>query len=173
MSDMKQIPINRMDKWFSQEDFELEQSMGREAIEGDLNMVVVLYRVDKELSQTDDLYHEASVEEIRFKQPLELNVVASLAEPENKTYNDNGSLRYLQDGQLTFGIYQQQLDELDATLEFGDYIAYAINETTIKYFTVVNDGLKMHDDKHTILGFKGAYRSIICSPIDETEFIAI
>ena len=148
--------------------------MGREAIEGDLNMVVVLYRVDKELTQTDDLYHEASVSEIRYKIPLELNVVATLDEPENKTYNDdNGTLRYLQDGVLKFGIYQQQLDELDATLEFGDYIGYAINETTMKYFTVVNDGNKMHDDKHTIMGYKGAYRTVLCAPVDDTEFSAI
>ena len=169
MSIDNKIPINRMDKWFSQEDYNLEIEMGREAIEGDLNMVVVLYRVDKELTQVDEVYHEANANEIRYKQPLELRVVASLAEPENNTYAD-GVLRYLQDGVLTFGIYQAQLDELDATLEYGDYIGYSINETTIKYFTVVNDGLKMHDDKHTIMGFKGAYRTVLCAPVDENEF---
>ena len=169
MSIDNKIPINRMDKWFSQEDYNLEIEMGREAIEGDLNMVVVLYRVDKGLTQVDELYHEANPDEIRYKQPLELRVVASLAVPENKTYAE-GMMRYLQDGVLTFGIYQAQLDELDATLEYGDYIGYSINETTIKYFTVVNDGLKMHDDKHTIMGFKGAYRTVLCAPVDENEF---
>ena len=173
MSNNNKIPINRFNKFFSDEDYQLEIEMGREHIEGDLNMVVVLYRVDKGLSQTDDIYHEADVNEIRFKQPLELLVVASFAEPENKTYNDSGTLRYLQDGVLTFGIYQQQLEELDATLEYGDYIGYSINETTIKYFTVVNDGVKMHDDKHTIMGFKGAYRTVLCAPVDDDEFSAI
>ena len=169
MSIDNKIPINRMDKWFSQEDYNLEIEMGREAIEGDLNMVVILYRVDKELSEVDSVYHEANVEEIRYKQPLELRVVATLAEPENKTYGE-GVLRYLQDGVLTFGIYQAQLDELDAELQYGDYIGYSINESIIKYFTVVNDGLKMHDDKHTILGYKGAYRTVLCAPVDESEF---
>ena len=44
---------------------------------------------------------------------------------ENKTYNANsGSLRYLQDGKLTFDVYTSQLRELDVDISFGDYIGY-------------------------------------------------
>ncbi len=136
-------------------------------------MTVVLYRVDKELSQTDDLYHEADQGEIRYKQPIELDVIISIDEPVNKTYNTEGTMRYLQDGQLTFGIYQRQLVRHDATLEFGDYIAYAIDETNVKYFTVVNDGMKHWDDRHTIMGYKPTYRTVICAPVDDNEFSAL
>ena len=166
------IPINRLNKWFSDEDFQLEIDLGIESI-SDNTTTVVLYRVDKELSQTDDLYHEADVNEIRYKQPIELEVSIRIDEPENKTYNSEGTMRYLQDGQLTFGIYQRQLDDFKATLEFGDYIGYAVDENTMKYYSVVNDGNKFHDDEHTIMGFKGAHRTIICSPADDTEFNGI
>jgi hypothetical protein len=37
---------------------------------------------------------------------FELKVIPIMAAPENKSYNSsNGGLRHLQDGQLTFGIY--------------------------------------------------------------------
>ena len=41
MSTPKKIPINRVNKFFSNEDFDLDISMGREAIEGDGNFTVI------------------------------------------------------------------------------------------------------------------------------------
>ena len=128
------IPINRINKFFSQEDFQLEQSMGRESVEGDGNFVIVLYRVDRTMTSSDDIYNEAGKDEIRFFPPVELRVVPILAEAENKTYNSgSGSLRYLQDGQFTFAIYEEQLRELDVDLSYGDYVGYAVSETDVRY----------------------------------------
>jgi len=167
----KRIPINRVNKFFSEEDFILEQQMGREAIEGDGNFVVVLYRVDRNMTSSDDIYGEARKDEIRFFPPVELRVIPILGEPENKAYNSGaGSVRYLQDGQLTFGIYDAQLNDLDTALSYGDYIAYAVTEQEVRYFTVVNDGVKNYDNKHTIMGYKGAFRTVTCAPVDENEF---
>ena len=140
MSRPRIIPINRNAKFFSRDDFDLEINMGREAIEGDGNFTVILYRVDREMSESDSLYGEASKDGIRFFPPVELKVIPILEEAENKAYNSNGSLRYLQDGPLTFGIYDAQLTELKTSLSYGDYIGYPINETEIRYFSVVNDG---------------------------------
>ena len=170
MENSKITPITRINKFFSAEDFELEISMGREAIEGDGNFNVVLYRVDRETTQSDVLYGEASKDGVRFLAPIELKVIPILAEPENKTYNSNGSVRYLQDGPLTFGIYQAQLDEEKVDISYGDYIGYAVNETMIRYFSVANDGKKNFDNKHTIMGYKGAFRTILCAPVDASEF---
>jgi len=167
----KRIPINRVNKFFSEEDFELEISFGREAIEGDGNFVVVLYRVDRDMTSSDDIYGEARKDEIRFFPPVELRVIPILGEAENKAYNSGaGSLRYLQDGPLTFGIYDAQLNDLDVTLSYGDYIGYAVTEQEVRYYTVVNDGVKNYDNKHTIIGYKGAFRTVTCAPVDENEF---
>jgi hypothetical protein len=169
----KIIPINRVSKFFSAEDFNLEIELGREYIEGDINMRVIIYQVDRTTSVTDDLYGEAGKDEIRFKLPIEVPVLPLLNTPENKTYNENsGSLRYLQDGQLKFGIYDSQLSELDADISFGDYIGYPVSETEIRYYTVVNDGKKNYDNAHTMVGFKGFFRTVLCAPVDESEFRA-
>lgn len=167
----KNVPINRINKFFSEEDFNLEVSFGREAIEGDGNFVVILYRVDRERTESDDLYGEAVKDGIKFFPPVELRVIPIMNEPENKAYNSgSGSLRYLQDGQLTFGIYDAQLKELGVELSYGDYIGYQVSETEIRYFSVTNDGIKNYDNKHTIMGYKGAFRTVICACVEEDEF---
>jgi hypothetical protein len=163
-------PITRINKWFSEEDFNLEIEMGREAIEGDGNFTIILYRVDRQQTEYDELYGEASVDGIRYFPPVELKVVLMMAEPENKAYNPNGGLRYLQDGQLTFGIYSAQLAELDTQISYGDYIGYPVSETEIRYFSVVNDGGKNYDNKHTIMGYKGAFSVVVCATIEDSEF---
>lgn len=171
MATPRRIPINRINKFFSNEDFDLDISMGREAIEGDGNFVVILYRVDRENTSSDDLYGEASKDNIRFFPPVELRVIPTLEEAENKAYNSGaGSLRYLQDGNLSFGIYESQLAELDVELSYGDYIGYPVAVDEVRYFSVTNDGVKNYDNKHTIMGYKGAYRTVKCSPVDEQEF---
>jgi hypothetical protein len=56
-------------------------------------------------------------------------------------------------------------------ISYGDYLAYPENEFTIKYFTVVNDGKIYSDNAHTILGYKGFYRTIVSVPALSNEFL--
>lgn len=173
MNNSKITPINRVNKFFSGEDFQLDISMGREAIEGDGNFTIVLYRVDREMTQSDSLYGEATKDGIRFFPPIELKIVPIMAEAENKAYNQNGSARYLQDGIFTFSIYDAQLEEEGVDISYGDYVGYAVTETEIRYFSVTNDGRKNYDNKHTIMGYKGAFRTITCATVDSSEFRAL
>jgi hypothetical protein len=163
------VPITRINKFFSEEDFNLEISMGVESL-GDGNFTVILYRVDRDMTEYDNVYGEASANGIRYFPPVELKVIPIMADPENKSYNPNGGLRYLQDGQLTFGIYDAQLTDLKTQISYGDYIGYQVTETEIRYFSVVNDGVKNYDNKHTIMGYKGAFRTIVCASIENNEF---
>ena len=145
--------------------------MGREAIEGDGNFTLILYRVDRQLTQYDAVYGEATVDGIKFFPPVELKVIPLMSEPVNGAYyKTNGTARYIQDGQLVFGIYSAQLKEMGVEISYGDYIGYPVTETQIRYFSVSDNGIKNYDNKHTIMGYKGAYRTIKCSPIDNTEF---
>lgn len=170
MSKPKITPINRNNKWFSQRDFELEVSLGREAIEGDGNFKVVLYRVDRELTPSD-IYGEARKGEVMYKTPVELSVMPLLNEAEYIALNRSaGSAIDQQDGQLLFSIYQAHLDELGVELSMGDYVGYHVSEDELRYYSIVNDGKKFYDNKHTIMGYKGAYRIVTCAPVDYNEF---
>ena len=168
----RKIPVKRINKFFSERDFDLEIQMGREANEGDGNFTVILYRVDRETTQVDDIYGEASASEINFHPPVELYIIPMIEKAENRTYNSD-SMRYLEDGNLKFIIYVEHLDELDIDITVGDYVAYPIDETDVVYFNVTNAGEKNYDNAHTIMGYKGAYRIIECTFANEDEFSGI
>ena len=54
-----QVPITRLGKFFGQEDFDLDVNMGREWLDGDMNFTIVVYRVNKQKTNQDDVYGEA------------------------------------------------------------------------------------------------------------------
>lgn len=148
--------------------------MGREFIEGDQNITVILYRVDRANTQADGLYGEGTINGIRYFAPVELKVIPIIAEAENQVYNKaQGTMRNLQDGSLTIGLYEAQLKELKVEISVGDYIGYPVTESDIRYFSVSNDGKKNFDNVHTLMGYRAAFRTILCSPVDNTEFKAI
>ena len=72
MKTNRKIPITRVNKFFSEEDFNLEVDFGREWLEGDINIKVILFGVEQGESLVDDIYGEASRGEIRFKPPVEI-----------------------------------------------------------------------------------------------------
>jgi hypothetical protein len=169
MSSKKRLPINRMGKFYDYLDFGLENEMAREFVEGDLNFTVILFRVDRIKSQTEDVYGESDVEEIKFHPPVELKVRPSLDESESKSYSE-GYGRYEDYGNLTFTIFDDQLKELGVDITYGDYIGYPDKEDNIKYFTVVNDGRINSDNQKTRVGYKSYYRKITCVTADPDEF---
>ena len=173
MKNDRKIPITRVNKFFSQEDFNLEVDFGREWLEGDINIKVILFQVLQGESTTDDIYGEAGRDEIRFKPPVELTVNFQMETPKNEAWNPNGSLRHLEHGNLTLGVYQTHLDELGAEINYGDYIGYAETEDKMTYWTVSNNGIITSDNSHTIVGYKGFYRTVTCVPVPEDEFKGI
>lgn len=169
MASKKRLPINRMSKFYDNLDFGLENEMAREFVEGDLNFTVILFRVDRLKSQTEDVYGESDVEEIRFHPPVELKVRPVLDESDSKSYSE-GYGRYEDYGNLTFTIFEDQLTELGVDITYGDYIGYPDKEDNIKYFTVSNDGRINTDNQKTRLGYKSYYRKITCVTADPDEF---
>lgn len=163
------IPITRIGKFFGSTDYQLDISMGEEWLYGDMNFIVVLYRVDKMKTKTDDVYGEALKDGIKFLPPIELKGYVQIMAPENKNLG-NTKINQNEPGNLRFSIYQKQLDELNTEIEFGDYLAYYETEDRIRYYTVVNDGRVVSDNKHTYAGYKPYYRTILASPIIDDEF---
>ena len=165
----KKIPITRISKFFGSEDFQLEQDMGMEWLHGDMHFTLVLFRVDKRLSDVDDVYGESGPEEIRYKPPVEFNAYVKIDNPNNKNYG-KGLVNQMEPGNMTLGIYIKHLEELDIDINYGDYIGYPEKEDRMRYYVVSNDGRVTSDNKHTIGGYKAFYRTIVCSWVSENEF---
>jgi len=168
----RKIPITRLEKFFGSEDFDLEQSMGREWLEGDMNFTLVLYRVDRQKTKTDNVYGETEEDGIKYLPSVEFRGYVTIESPDNIDYA-NSKLSQMEPGNLKVGVYQETLDELEVDVEYGDYIGYYETENRVRYYSVVNDGRVVSDNKHTYGGFKPFYRSIIASPVNDGEFRGI
>lgn len=163
------VPITRLNKFFSEEDFNLEIEMGMEWQMGDMNFTVVLYRVDRERTNNDDVYGEALSEGIQFLAPIEVKGLVKIEAPSNSDYGSS-KLSQLEPGNMTFSVYQSHLDQLAIEISLGDYLAYYETEDRVRYYSVVNDGRVTSDMKHTYGGYKKYYRTIIAAPVNNDEF---
>lgn len=166
--------INRNTMFYSDADFELEQEIGMDYIEQDINQTIVLFRVDRK-SMRVNLYGETiEDDDVAYKEPVELNVLFSLSESTNKTYEKGQNLgRYMQAGNLRFTIYEKTLSDNDVDISYGDYVGLQVNPDTMIYFVVSNDGKINYDNKHTMYGTRAFYRTIDCVSVDKTEFNGI
>ena len=163
------MPITRIGKFFGAEDYNLDLSIGEEWLYGDMNFTVVLYRIDRMKTKTDDVYGEAAKDGIKFLPPIELKGYVQIMAPENKNYG-NSKINQFEPGNMRFSIYQRQLDELGIDINFGDYIGYYETEDRIRYYTVNNDGRVISDNKHNYAGYKPYYRTIMASAVVDNEF---
>lgn len=172
--DRKKIPIKRNSKFFSGEDFDLEMDFSREYMEQDANQTIILYQVDMKETKVNDIYNEAQKNAIRFKPPVELTCIYNIDDAEVRAYSEqNKKGLYAKPGKLTFSVLLTELEEKKCDIKRGDYIGVVIDEQTILYWTVTDDGkMSTSSNKNTIYGKKAYYRSCICAPVDNTEFTA-
>ena len=106
--------ITRLSRYYDNVDFQYDLEAAEEIINEDAGFTVVLFRIDRNHSNIDDIYGESDTRDIRFLAPVELRVILKLEDAENKTYGDNGSLRYQEHGNLIFDILNKELDNLNA-----------------------------------------------------------
>lgn len=170
--EVRKIPINRNNMFYSFSDLALETEIGKNYLEEDVNQTVILYEVDLEKTNLDDAYHESKKESVVFKPPVELHCLYTLEEASLETYEKNKNLgSYVKTGKLKVGVFQATLDEIGCEIKIGDYIGIITNSNHIEFFTVTNDGRNNFDNAHTTFGVMSTYRSIEAAPVSgENEF---
>lgn len=165
----KLVPITRVGKFFGEEDFNLDIEMGMEYLGDDLNMSVVLYRIDRKKTKKDDIYGEAPKDGIVFMPPVEVKGIVQITESSLKQLG-NSKVEQKEPGNMKFSFYQKQLDDLKVELLKGDYLGYYVTEDKVRYYSVIDDGIVNMDNKHTYAGYKPFYRSVIATFVNKNEF---
>ena len=168
----KLVPITRLGKFFGGEDYALDIGMGQEWLEGDMNFTVILYRVDRYKTKTDDVYGEVLEDGIQFLAPVELQGLVQILAPTDKNYG-NSRVEIQEPGNMKFSIYQKTLEDLEVEIFQGDYIGYYETEDRVRYYVVSDDGYVRSDNKHTYGGYKPFYRSVVATYVSENEFKGI
>lgn len=168
----KLVPITRLGKFFGGEDYDLEISMGTEWLVGDMNFTVILYRIDRQKTKTDDVYGEALEDGIQYMAPVELKGLVQVMAPSTKTVGSS-KIEISEPGNMKFSIYQKTLNDLDVEIFQGDYLGYYESEDRVRYYVVSDDGYVKSDNRHTYGGYKPFYRTIIATYVSENEFKGI
>ena len=168
----KLVPITRLGKFFGGEDYALDIGMGEEWLLGDMNFTVVLYRIDRYKTKTDDVYGEVTEDGIQFMAPVELKGLVQILAPTNKLLG-NSKIKQDEPGNMRFSIYQKTLDDMGVNIFMGDYLGYYETEDRVRYYTVIDDGIVKSDNKHTYGGYKPFYRTIVATWVSENEFNGI
>lgn len=166
------LPITRLSKFLSQDDFDLHIKLGEEYLHGDINMKLVLYRVDRQKTDIDDVYGEVGMDEVKYYPPIEFNALVRIEEPKNSAYK-GGLIRYNEPGNMNISVYIKHLEELNIDIKYGDFVGYPESETRTRFYQVTNDGKVVSDNKHNMFGYKPYYRNITCTPIQDTTFRGI
>jgi hypothetical protein len=168
----KLVPITRLGKFFGAEDYSLDIGMGEEWLLGDMNFTVILYRIDRYKTKTDDVYGEVTEDGIQFMAPVELQGLVQVMAPSPKLIASS-KLEMKEPGNMKFSIYQKTLDDLGVEIFFGDYLGYYETEDRVRYYVVSDDGYVRSDNKHTYGGYKPFYRTITATYVSENEFRGI
>jgi len=163
------VPITRLGKFFGGEDYSLDINMGEEWLHGDMNFTLVLYRIDRYKTKTDDVYGEALSDGIKYLPPVEFKGLVQIVAPENK-FMGNSKIEQFEPGNIKVSVYQKHLDDLEIDISYGDYLGYYETETRVRYYVVANDGRVVSDNKHTYAGYIPFYRTIIAAPVSQNEF---
>lgn len=168
---LNRVPIRRNNLFYGEADMNFDMKIGMEYLGQDTNMSVVLFRVDIENSNFDDVYNESGKHTIQFKTPVEITCLYEIKEAELKTYDKQKNLgAYKQYGQLEVYVYDSELQYKDVDIVAGDYIGVQTTEQDMMYWTVVNDGKVNVANTQTMYGTRPFWRKIICAPVDENEF---
>lgn len=168
----RKVPIKRNNKFFGGEDFDLELDFAKEYIEQDANQTIILYRVDLEKTQVNDIYKEAKKDAVRFLPPIELPVVYEIGDSEMKAYGTKMQKGiYAQTGKLTFTVLLSTLEEYGCDISRGDYIGVQIDTNHREYFTVTDDGrVATTSNRYSLYGTMPYARKIECASVDLGEF---
>lgn len=169
---IRKNPIKRNSKFFDKKDFDTELEFMDEYINEDANQTIILYQVDLSQTKVNDLYKETKKDAIRFKPPIELNVIYEIKDAELKSYSSQiGKGIYSKIGTLTFTILLKTLEENNCDINRGDYIGIQIDTQNREYWVVIDDGrVNSFSNKFSLYGTKPFARTIECAPVDKNEF---
>lgn len=170
---IKRVPVNRNNLFYSDESFDFDVEIGKNYIEQDMNQTAVLYQVDVAANNINSTYGETSSNNIQFKTPVEFHCVYKIEEPELKSYDKTKNIgTYMKTGKLTIGVYEATLIELGIDIKKGDYIGIQINPGHMEFFSVTNEGKNNYSNAKTMFGRIPFFREINCFPVDASEFTA-
>jgi hypothetical protein len=167
----KKLPITRNPLFFDANLFSMFEAIGLDYLDSWVGQKVILYQVDRIKTNVDDLYGETEPDTIKYSTPTALPCRYEIKQTTNESYlRDNKSARYKQSGNIEVYLYDKTLKDYGVDVKYGDLLGVAIDEDTIHYFEISDDGKRNFANTETMFGYKRLWRKIVGVEIDTNVF---
>ncbi len=140
-------------KYYSEKDFVYEQMFSREYSDTDAIAIIRLYRMDIVKSSVHRIYGEAKPSQKKFLTPIEMNVTITLGDLEHNNIVSSGINRQ-NPSSVELGIYKEEMEEKNVTINKGDFFAYFDGERERFYEIITVSNIASNN---SMLGYKPFY----------------
>lgn len=140
-------------KFYTEKDYDFFLNLSREYSDNNAIAKIILYRINTVKTKSHSLYGESKSFQKEFLAPIELNVTMETSETTTE-FMGKSSIYNEKINSLKFGVYIQELEEKNVTINRGDFFLYNDGEKDRQFEITKVDNIKSNNSS---LGFKPAY----------------
>lgn len=154
--------------FMSERSFNLDVMYGRGYLENDIRHTVKVYRINIIKTKSHSLYGQAKPSDRAYFPPVKISIMPNIDDSEQKYYGDSqGGITRDDVGNITFGVYLDELKEKNVEISRGDIIEYNMSGEKNRYFEVEFANNVTDSTNLTIGGFKPYWKKITAVPVKE------
>lgn len=162
------IADERYGLFMNENSFNLDIMYGRNFLHTDNAQTVKIHKINIIESKSHKLYGQAKAKDKVFMPPVTINVMINIEEGQQNYYGDNlGGIVRDDTGNLSFGVYLEELKEKKIEIDRGDIVEYNLSGEKKRYYEVESANNITDTTTKTIGGFKNYWRKITSVPIKE------
>ena len=159
---------NRMGLFMTDNSFDLDVMYGRNFLQTDNAQKVNIHKINLLETKSHSLYGQSKTSDKKFMPPVELSVMITIEDGKQEYYGSNqGGISRDDSGNISFGIYLQELKEKEFEVDRGDIIEYNMSGEKNRYYEVESANNVTDETKKTIGGFKPYWKKIVGVPVKE------
>ena len=148
--------------------YNLQVMYGRNYLRTNNNQVVKIHKINVVESKSHKLYGQSKAKDKVFMPPVPISVMINVEDSEQKFYGDGiGGIVRDDSGNITFGVYLEELKEKKIQIDRGDIVEYNISGEKARYYEVEMANNVNDTTVKTIGGFKPYWKRIIAVPVKE------
>ena len=159
---------DRYGLFMTEDSFDLDVMYGRHFLKADNPQFVIIHKINANQTKIHSLYGQAKTKDKKFMAPVKISVMVDVEDGKQEFYGGNpGGIARDDTGNIRFGVYLKELEELQVEINRGDFIEYNMSGTKRRFYEVDSANNVTDETKKTIGGFKTYWKQIIGVPVKE------
>jgi len=157
---------NRYGLFVNHQSNNLDILYGQQFIKNDNVHEVFLFKINIVESKSHGLYGQAKSKDKVYSKPIRLHVMPTMDENKQEQYGGSGLIRE-DTGDLEFGVYMKELQELNVDIDRGDIIRYNLSGQKNRFYEVTNARNVNDTPEFSFGGFYTYWKKITATPVKD------